>query len=114
MGKGIFLLIGILVVCLTVFAEGDFIVDGKIGVGTSTPTTAIDVNGSSAPNFWYDQADGLGLRVAAYFAGEFTTKTLDDFPDAAAYIAYCEQDILNYLANLPSDMGGNGAKYPLQ
>lgn len=44
------LLVGFLLIGVNVFAAGDLIVNGKLGIGTDTPNTKLDVRGSAVFN----------------------------------------------------------------
>lgn len=88
-------------------AMPDYLTYMNDGIAANLVCSAIDVNGSSQRELW--GFDGLGLRVAAYYGGEFTTKTADDFIDGyIGLTAYIEQDILNFLNGDPSDIEGTG------
>ena len=93
--------LGLLLVGVTAYAAGDLIVNGNVGIGTSTPSTKLDV-----------ETDGLGLRVgiqqtavASVLAGNYS---LDIDGPTRVYGSVGFSSILRYLGTsspLPAARG---------
>lgn len=63
------LMVGLLFVSVNVFAaDGDLIINGKVGIGTASPTTLLEVKGSPASN-WITTIDNSGTSGHKIYFG---------------------------------------------
>jgi hypothetical protein len=92
MKKILVLMLGFLLIAVNLYAAGDLIVEGNIGIGTTTPASKLDVNGSTKINggIWADgttgstPTSGAGTRLMwipakrAFRAGQVDGTEWDD------------------------------------